>query len=82
MFIPTNLCLLTKGLKYARHGLSELTENKDILLKLNTMMSFVPGHSAVDGKVEGIEETDDSVDNKSNVAGKIIVHLNIKPEIF
>ena len=33
----------------------------------------IPGHAAVDCKVERIEEADDSIDDECNITGKIIV---------
>ena len=34
---------------------------------------IIPGHATVDGKVEGIEEANDNIDDECNIAGKIIV---------
>ena len=51
-------------------------------LKKPESMKLILGHSAVDGKVERIEETNNSVDQESNVAGKIIVQQNMEAEIM
>ena len=50
-------------------------------VKMLASMKLLPGHSAVDGKVEGIEETNHSVNDKSNVAGEIIVQHDVEAEI-
>ena len=34
----------------------------------------LPGHSTVDGKVEGIGETNEGIDNQNNIFGNIVIH--------
>ena len=50
-------------------------------VKMLGSMNLLPGHSAVDGKIKWIEETNDSVNDKSNVAGEIIVQHDVEAEI-
>ena len=44
--------------------------------------SYLPRHPTIYGKVQGIEETNKSVDDERNVARKIIVQQGIKAAIF
>ena len=34
----------------------------------------LPGHSTVDGKVKGVGETNEGVDNQNNIFGDIVIH--------
>ena len=44
-----------------------------LVLIIDDDIDFVPGHSAVDSKVERIGETNEAVDEEGDVANKLVV---------
>ena len=55
-------------------GVAELSFQMKINVGIETFSFPLPGHSTIDGKVKGVGEANEGINNQNNIFGNIVIH--------